>query len=164
MAAAAAAQQQQQQAAALDQQQQQWQQQGAGASSSPSLPGPDGAFAPAGEAAAAARQRLFNRIAPVYDELNDALSLGQHRVWKRMAVRWSGARPGAAALDVCCGSGDLAFELARAVGPSGSVTGLDFAAEMLGDAESRRAELERAQPAARPLARMTWVQVRAVWQ
>ena len=67
----------------------------------------------------AARQQLFGRIAPVYDQLNDTLSLGQHRVWKRMAVKWSGAAPGQAALDVCCGSGDLAFFLAEAVGPSG---------------------------------------------
>ncbi|KAL6351433.1 hypothetical protein AAG906_040787 [Vitis piasezkii] len=34
------------------------------------------------------RQALFNRIAPVYDHLNDFLSLGQHRIWKRMAVSW----------------------------------------------------------------------------
>lgn len=120
------------------------------------LPGPDGAFAPGQEAAA--RQRLFNRIAPAYDELNDRLSLGQHRVWKRMAVRWSGARPGHSALDVCCGSGDLAFELAAAVGPSGSVAGLDFAADMLSDAEQRRASRASARPASRPLARMSWVQ------
>jgi len=96
--------------------------------------------------------------APPTPQLNERLSLGQHRVWKRMAVRWAGAGPGDAALDVCCGSGDLAFELARAVGPSGSVTGLDFAAEMLEDAESRRRRQEAARPASRPAARMTWVQ------
>ena len=66
-----------------------------------------------------ARQQLFGRIAPVYDQLNDTLSLGQHRVWKRMAVKWSGAAQGQKALDVCCGSGDLAFLLAEAVGPTG---------------------------------------------
>jgi demethylmenaquinone methyltransferase/2-methoxy-6-polyprenyl-1,4-benzoquinol methylase len=64
-------------------------------------------------------------------QLNDRLSLGQHRVWKRMAVKWAGAAPGQRALDVCCGSGDLAMLLAAAVGQSGSVTGLDFAAAML---------------------------------
>jgi SAM-dependent methyltransferase len=64
-------------------------------------------------------------------QLNDRLSLGQHRVWKRMAVKWCGAAPGQRALDVCCGSGDLAMLLAAAVGPSGCVTGLDFAADML---------------------------------
>ena len=55
-------------------------------------------------------------------QLNNTLSLGQHRVWKRMAVKWAEARPGNEALDVCCGSGDLAFVLAEAVGPSGKVS------------------------------------------
>ncbi len=52
-------------------------------------------------------------------QLNNALSLGQHHVWKRMAVKWSGVGKGQIALDVCCGSGDLAFLLANAVGPDG---------------------------------------------
>jgi ubiquinone/menaquinone biosynthesis C-methylase UbiE len=82
-------------------------------------PGPDGAFAPGREADA--RRSLFNRIAPVYDELNNNLSFGQHWVWKQMTVKWSGAKAGGRALDVCCGSGDLAFLLARAVGPKGEV-------------------------------------------
>lgn len=64
-------------------------------------------------------------------QLNDRLSLGLHRVWKRMAVRWAGARPGSAALDVCCGSGDVAALLAAAVGPAGHVVGLDFAPAMI---------------------------------
>jgi SAM-dependent methyltransferase len=64
-------------------------------------------------------------------QLNDRLSLGQHRLWKRMAVKWTRAKPGQRALDVCCGSGDLALLLADAVGPAGAVTGLDFAADML---------------------------------
>ena len=55
-------------------------------------------------------------------QLNNTLSLGQHRVWKRMTVKWADAKPGDAALDVCCGSGDLAFVLAEAVGPSGKVS------------------------------------------
>lgn len=63
--------------------------------------------------------------------MNDRLSLGQHRLWKRMAVKWTRVKPGQRALDVCCGSGDLAMLLADAVGPAGSVSGLDFAAEML---------------------------------
>ena len=104
------------------------------------------------------RQRLFNNIAPVYDQLNDQLSFGLHRVWKRMAVKWSGARTGQRALDVCCGSGDLAFRLAEAVGPSGSVVGLDFSANMLADAERR--QLER-QKQLGPAYNMQWVQVRS---
>ncbi|KAL3501162.1 hypothetical protein ACH5RR_035611 [Cinchona calisaya] len=84
------------------------------------------------------RQRLFNRIAPVYDNLNDLLSLGQHRIWKRMAVSWSGAKEGDSVLDVCCGSGDLAFLLSEKVGPTGKVFGLDFSEEQLFIASSRQ--------------------------
>ncbi|PIN09758.1 hypothetical protein CDL12_17656 [Handroanthus impetiginosus] len=62
---------------------------------------------------AAERQALFNRIAPVYDNLNDLFSLGRHRVWKRMTVSSSGAKEGDTVLDVCCGSGDLAFHCLR---------------------------------------------------
>ena len=54
-----------------------------------------------------------------------------------MAVRWSGAGRGDRALDLCCGSGDVARVLAARVGPAGSVVGLDFAREMLLDAERR---------------------------
>ncbi|EFJ27545.1 hypothetical protein SELMODRAFT_96041 [Selaginella moellendorffii] len=87
---------------------------------------------------AAHRQRLFNRIAPMYDNLNDVLSLGQHRIWKRMAVGWSGAKAGDSVLDICCGSGDLAMLLAEKVGPRGKVTGLDFAEEQLALARERQ--------------------------
>ncbi|XP_031094156.1 2-phytyl-1,4-beta-naphthoquinone methyltransferase, chloroplastic [Ipomoea triloba] len=84
------------------------------------------------------RQALFSRIAPVYDNLNDLLSLGQHRIWKRMAVSWSGAKEGDNVLDVCCGSGDLAFLLSEKVGPYGKVVGLDFSKEQLLIASSRQ--------------------------
>ena len=80
---------------------------------------------------------LFNRIAPVYDQLNTLLSLGQHRVWKQMAVKWSGAAVGDSCLDVCCGSGDLALLLAERVGSTGHVVGLDFATAQLAIAEQR---------------------------
>ncbi|KAL6011481.1 hypothetical protein ACLOJK_001929 [Asimina triloba] len=71
--------------------------------------------------------------------LNDLLSLGQHRIWKRMAVSWSGARRGDLVLDVCCGSGDLAFLLSEKVGFEGQVTGLDFSREQLSIASARQA-------------------------
>ena len=80
---------------------------------------------------------LFNRIAPVYDQLNTSLSLGLHRVWKQMAVKWSGAEVGDRCLDVCCGSGDLALLLANCVGLQGHVTGIDFAAAQLAIAQQR---------------------------
>ncbi|KAG6556510.1 hypothetical protein Mapa_001836 [Marchantia paleacea] len=89
------------------------------------------------------RQQLFNKIAPMYDNLNDWLSLGQHRVWKRMAVSWSGAKAGGTVLDICCGSGDLAFLLAQKVGKSGKVIGLDFAKEQLMIAADRQQDSSR---------------------
>ena len=83
-------------------------------------------------------QTIFDRIAPVYDRLNDRLSFGQHRIWKLMAVKWSEAKPDDNALDVCCGSGDLALLLAKQVGNTGKVTGLDFACEQLAIAKQRQ--------------------------
>jgi demethylphylloquinol methyltransferase len=84
-------------------------------------------------------RRLFDRIAPVYDRLNNDLSLGIHWVWKQMAVSWSGAQPGDRCLDLCCGSGDMAQLLARRVGSRGRVYGVDFAPAQLANA-ARRAE------------------------
>jgi len=80
---------------------------------------------------------IFDRIAPVYDQLNDWLSLGQHRIWKQMAVKWSNASPGDTCLDLCCGSGDLALRLARQVGTTGYVYGVDFSPQQLAIAQKR---------------------------
>ncbi|MTJ53366.1 bifunctional demethylmenaquinone methyltransferase/2-methoxy-6-polyprenyl-1,4-benzoquinol methylase UbiE [Anabaena sp. UHCC 0253] len=80
---------------------------------------------------------IFNRIAPVYDQLNDWLSLGQHRIWKEMTVKWSGAKPSNTSLDLCCGSGDLTFRLARHVGITGQVYGVDFSTNLLNTAKER---------------------------
>ncbi|MEL6460762.1 MAG: bifunctional demethylmenaquinone methyltransferase/2-methoxy-6-polyprenyl-1,4-benzoquinol methylase UbiE [Cyanobacteria bacterium J06621_15] len=80
---------------------------------------------------------IFNRIAPVYDQLNDWLSLGQHRIWKEMTVKWSGAKTGDKVLDLCCGSGDLAFRLARRIGTTGKVEAIDFSPELLEVAKQR---------------------------
>jgi len=88
--------------------------------------------------AASEIRAIFDRIAPVYDRLNDRLSFGQHRIWKLMAVKWSEAKLGDHALDVCCGSGDLALQLAQQVGEQGAVTGLDFACEQLAIAKQRQ--------------------------
>lgn len=74
---------------------------------------------------------IFNRIAPVYDQLNDLLSLGLHRIWKEMTVKWSAANTGDTCLDLCCGSGDLALTMARRVGRNGKVVAVDFSPELL---------------------------------
>ena len=80
---------------------------------------------------------LFDRIAPEYDRLNTLLSLGLHRVWKSMAVKWTEPELGDDALDICCGSGDLGLLMARAVGPSGHVTGIDISENLLAIARCR---------------------------
>lgn len=82
-------------------------------------------------------QGIFNRIAPQYDALNEWLSLGQHRIWKKMTVKWSGIQPGETALDVCCGSGDLALLSAQRVGITGKTIGIDFAEKQLAIAEGK---------------------------
>ncbi|BAZ80628.1 ubiquinone/menaquinone biosynthesis methyltransferase [Sphaerospermopsis kisseleviana NIES-73] len=82
-------------------------------------------------------RNIFDRIAPVYDQLNDWLSLGQHRIWKEMTVKWSGAKPGDTCLDLCCGSGDLTFRLARRAGMTGKVYGVDFSCNLLTTAKER---------------------------
>lgn len=91
-------------------------------------------------------QQLFDRIAPVYDDFNQQLSWGLHWVWKQMAVDWSGAAAGHICLDVCCGSGDLALLLARRVGTSGQVYGLDFASAQLAIAHQKALQKFRRAP------------------
>jgi demethylmenaquinone methyltransferase/2-methoxy-6-polyprenyl-1,4-benzoquinol methylase len=59
------------------------------------------------------------------------MSAGRDGRWRALGVRASGVQPGDRALDVCCGTGDFAIELRRAIGPAGHVVGLDFAPEML---------------------------------
>ena len=94
---------------------------------------------------------IFDRIAHVYDQLNDWLSLGQHRIWKQMAVKWSNASPGNTCLDLCCGSGDLALRLARQVGATGCVYGVDFSPQQLAIARDRSQHQYRHAP-------ITWVE------
>lgn len=99
-----------------------------------------------GEQRAVMVGRLFARIAPRYDLLNDVMSLGWHRVWKRKLVRLARPQPGERALDVCCGTGDLALALAR---QGLDVVGLDFSEEMLTVARERTArQFSRTQPPA----------------
>lgn len=87
----------------------------------------------------AAVRGLFEQIAPRYDALNDVLSLGLHRVWKRQAMALLRPLPGQRLLDLCCGTGDLALLLAARVRPGGCVLGLDAAAAPLALARRRAA-------------------------
>ena len=87
-----------------------------------------------GEQRAARVEDLFALIARRYDLINDLQSLGLHRRWKRTLVRMAGIHPGDRALDVCCGTGDVAFALQRS-GAEG--VGLDFSPAMLAVARER---------------------------
>ncbi len=90
-------------------------------------------------------QRMFAEVAPGYDRANRALSLGIDVWWRRCAVRTVGIRPGERGLDVCSGTGDLAFALQRA---GADVVGADFCAPMLACAATKgRSGADRAAPA-----------------
>jgi demethylmenaquinone methyltransferase/2-methoxy-6-polyprenyl-1,4-benzoquinol methylase len=86
-------------------------------------------------------REMFDRIAGRYDLANTVLSLGGDARWRRLAARAARLRPGAAALDVACGSGKLTAELARAA-PGGRVVGLDFSPRMLAEARAAHPRLE----------------------
>jgi len=89
---------------------------------------------PAGEVRA-----MFDRIAPRYDLMNRLMSMGLDRRWRRLAAAAADVSLESRALDVCTGTGDLAFELAQRVGPSGKVTGVDFSEQMLERARAKAA-------------------------
>jgi demethylmenaquinone methyltransferase / 2-methoxy-6-polyprenyl-1,4-benzoquinol methylase len=85
-------------------------------------------------------REMFASIARRYDTANEVLSLGIHKGWRRAAVHLSGAAPGERVLDCATGTGDLALEFKRAVGPAGEVIGTDFCAEMLESAPAKAAK------------------------
>ena len=83
-------------------------------------------------------QRMFDRIAPVYDAMNHVMTAGLDRRWRRITVEQA-VRPGDRVLDACCGTGDLALA-ARAHGAD--VVGLDFSERMLERARAKSADVE----------------------
>lgn len=91
---------------------------------------------------------MFDRIARVYDRMNSVMTAGLHHRWRERAAELAELAPGARALDVACGTGDFALELARRVGPGGEVVACDFSDQML--------ELARAKAAAMPTIRVEW--------
>jgi len=74
---------------------------------------------------------VFDSVAGSYDLMNDVMSFGAHRLWKRFAVEQSGARRGQKILDLAGGTGDLAARLSRMVGPDGEVVIGDINKAML---------------------------------
>jgi demethylmenaquinone methyltransferase/2-methoxy-6-polyprenyl-1,4-benzoquinol methylase len=87
---------------------------------------------------------MFDRIAGVYDVMNRTMTAGLDESWRERAADRAGVGPGDAALDICCGTGDLAFALAERVKPGGSVVGSDFSENMLDIARDKAAERDAA--------------------
>ncbi|TDM13313.1 demethylmenaquinone methyltransferase [Macrococcus lamae] len=84
---------------------------------------------------------VFENISARYDRLNDIISFNQHKSWRKKVMKRMAVKSGAKALDICCGTGDWTIQLARAVGKSGQVTGLDFSANMLKVAEEKTRQI-----------------------
>jgi len=87
---------------------------------------------------------MFDRIAGLYDRMNSVMTAGLHHRWRGRAADLAALPVGGRALDVACGTGDLAFELARRVGPGGLVIGADFSERMLEMARAKAATSSRA--------------------
>ncbi|HET7591061.1 MAG TPA: bifunctional demethylmenaquinone methyltransferase/2-methoxy-6-polyprenyl-1,4-benzoquinol methylase UbiE [Solirubrobacterales bacterium] len=84
--------------------------------------------------------RMFDRVASRYDALNSVMTAGLHHRWRQQAAARTGLKPEDSALDVCCGTGDFALELAGLVTPGGHVVGCDFSEPMLDLAREKAAE------------------------
>jgi demethylmenaquinone methyltransferase / 2-methoxy-6-polyprenyl-1,4-benzoquinol methylase len=84
-------------------------------------------------------QRMFDRIAPVYDAMNRVMTAGLDRRWRKATVQ-AAVRPGDRVLDACCGTGDLAHAAWKS--GAGHVTGIDFSERMLERARRKVPELE----------------------
>ena len=82
---------------------------------------------------------MFDRVAGRYDALNSVMTAGMHHRWRERAAERTELGPGDSALDVCCGTGDLALELSGRVAPEGRVVGCDFSEPMLDLAREKAA-------------------------
>lgn len=80
---------------------------------------------------------VFHSVARKYDVMNDLMSAGLHRVWKRFTVLQAGVKPGARCLDIAGGTGDISRLLAREAGPTGEVWLTDINGSMLGVGRDR---------------------------
>lgn len=80
---------------------------------------------------------VFHSVANSYDLMNDVMSLGMHRLWKRFTIAQSAARPGQRILDIAGGTGDLTREFAKKVGQTGLVVLADINEKMLAQGRER---------------------------
>jgi demethylmenaquinone methyltransferase/2-methoxy-6-polyprenyl-1,4-benzoquinol methylase len=89
---------------------------------------------------------VFDSVAPKYDVMNDLMSAGLHRVWKRYTMAVANPQPGDRVLDIAGGTGDLSLAFARTVGPSGCVVHTDINEAMLREGRDRLLNLGVALP------------------
>ena len=80
---------------------------------------------------------VFHSVASKYDVMNDFMSMGVHRLWKKYTIETSGVRPGHRVLDLAGGTGDLAKQFSKKVGAKGQVVLSDINASMLAEGRSR---------------------------
>jgi demethylmenaquinone methyltransferase/2-methoxy-6-polyprenyl-1,4-benzoquinol methylase len=85
---------------------------------------------------------MFDAIAPVYDRMNTLMTAGLDGSWRHKAVRAARLATGGSAVDVACGTGKLAFDLARVTGPTGDVVGIDLSTAMIDEARRACGETE----------------------
>lgn len=86
--------------------------------------------------------KVFDAIAGQYDRMNLLMTWGMLPMWQKTVMAETRTVPGSRSIDVCCGSGEMAFQLAKRSGPFGSAIGLDFSDEMLETARHKQLENE----------------------
>jgi len=84
---------------------------------------------------------VFDSVAPSYDVMNDLMSAGLHRVWKRYTLTVANPQPGDQLLDIAGGTGDLSLAFAKKVGPTGRVVHTDINESMLREGRNRLIDL-----------------------
>lgn len=85
---------------------------------------------------------VFNLIADNYDEMNNIMTWGMLGGWQKVVMEKTQLTYGGSGLDVCCGTGEMAFQMKKKVGPLGQVKGLDFTENMLAIANRKLAETD----------------------
>lgn len=85
---------------------------------------------------------LFDRVAPEYDSMNNWISMGSQKKWRKKTMNKLFFKDNAQLLDVCCGTGVWTFDLENELGDKGHVTGIDFSKEMLRRAEKKKKQLK----------------------
>jgi demethylmenaquinone methyltransferase / 2-methoxy-6-polyprenyl-1,4-benzoquinol methylase len=89
---------------------------------------------------------VFDSVAPKYDVMNDLMSAGLHRVWKKYTITVANPQPGDQVLDIAGGTGDLSLAFSKKVGPTGRVVHTDINEAMLSEGRNRLINLGVALP------------------